>query len=47
MAVQAGGMGLSDKDRAVFYAAIGQISTNLETVSREGFPQTEATSANQ
>lgn len=37
-AVEAGGRGLSDEDRNIFYAALELIASNLQTISREGIP---------
>ena len=39
LAVELAGAGLSDADREVFYRALGLITANLQTLSREGLPQ--------
>lgn len=38
LAVEQAGKGLSDPDRRVFYAALGLIASNLQTISKEGIP---------
>lgn len=40
-AVDAAGGGLTDEERAAFYAALEQIAGNLQRISREGIPQKE------
>lgn len=37
-AVDAGGRGLSDHDREIFYAALGLIARNLEVICQQGLP---------
>lgn len=39
VAVQEAGKGLSEQDRAVFYAALGLIAANLQNLSRAGLPE--------
>lgn len=39
LAVELAGAGLSDADREVFYRALELITTNLQTLSKEGLPQ--------
>ena len=39
VAVELAGAGLTDADREVFYRCLGQITANLQTLSREGLPQ--------
>lgn len=40
-AVDAGGRGLTDDDRRVYYAALETIARNLEIIGREGIPDEE------
>ncbi len=40
LAVELAGAGLSDTDREVFYTALELITGNLQTLSKEGLPQT-------
>lgn len=42
-AVELAGKGLSDQDRAFFYAALRRISATLTRISKEGLPETAAT----
>lgn len=37
-AVDAGGQGLTDEDRRIYFAALEKIARNLEMISREGIP---------
>ena len=39
VAVLEAGKGLSDEDRAVFYASINLIASNLQMLSRDGLPE--------
>lgn len=39
LAVEQAGEGLSDADREVFYACLGRISANLQTISKNGIRQ--------
>ena len=39
VAVELAGAGLSDGDRAIFYRSLGQITANLQTLSRDGLPE--------
>ena len=39
LAVELAGVGLSDTDREVFYRCLESITTNLQTLSKEGLPQ--------
>ena len=39
LAVELAGIGLSDADREVFYRCLESITTNLQTLSKEGLPQ--------
>ena len=39
IAVELAGAGLSDSDRTIFYQSLGQITTNLQTLSKNGLPQ--------
>lgn len=39
VAVELAGAGLSDEARKTFYAALEQITANLQTLSKEGLPQ--------
>lgn len=41
-AVDAGGKGLTDEDRRVYYTALETIARNLEVISRTGIPDNEA-----
>lgn len=41
-AVSAGGTGLNDEERQIFYRVLDQISGNLEKISREGITQDTA-----
>lgn len=38
-AVEAAGQGLTEENRAIFYAALGQIADNLHAVSQKGIPE--------
>ena len=38
-AVERAGAGLSDNDREIFYTALGLITDNLRTLSKEGLPK--------
>ena len=40
-AVDAGGEGLTDDDRRVYFAALERIARNLDTISRNGLPDNE------
>ena len=40
-AVHAGGKGLTEDDRRIYFAALELIAHNLELISREGIPDTE------
>ena len=37
-AVESGGQGLAEEERAVLYAALDRIAANLEIISKEGIP---------
>jgi len=37
--VELAGAGLSDETREIFYAALEQITANLQVLSKEGLPQ--------
>lgn len=39
VAVELAGAGLSDSDRAIFYQSLGQITSNLQMLSKEGLPK--------
>ena len=39
VAVEMAGAGLSDENREIFYAALEQITANLQILSKEGLPQ--------
>ena len=39
LAVELAGSGMTDTDRATFYRCLEQITTNLQTLSKEGLPQ--------
>ena len=39
LAVELAGSGMTDADREVFYRCLEQITTNLQTLSKEGLPQ--------
>ncbi len=39
VAVELAGVGLSDSDRVIFYRSLGQITANLQRLSREGLPK--------
>ena len=39
IAVLEAGKGLSDRDRIIFYDALGRIATNLHTLSEDGLPE--------
>lgn len=39
VAVELAGAGLSDETREIFYAALEQITANLQVLSKEGLPQ--------
>lgn len=39
LAVELAGAGLSDGDREIFYRALELITTNLQTLSKEGLPE--------
>ena len=39
LAVELGGRGISEEDRAVLYECLGQITANLRILSEEGMPQ--------
>ena len=41
LAVSLAGSGLTDDDREIFYRCLEQITTNLQTLSKEGIPQQE------
>ncbi len=41
LAVEAGGKGISDEEREVFYRTLDKISQNLQQVSQEGLPSWE------
>lgn len=38
LAVELAGTGLSDRDRIVFYASLGRIASNLQTICKNGIP---------
>ena len=40
LAVELAGSGMTDADREVFYRCLELITTNLQTLSKEGLPQT-------
>lgn len=42
IAVEMAGSGLSDEDRAVFYAALERIAGNLQTICKDGIPDKPA-----
>lgn len=39
VAVSHAGQGISDEDRAIMYATLERIATNLQIISKEGIPQ--------
>lgn len=39
IAVELAGTGLSDSDRAIFYRSLGQITANLQMLSKKGLPK--------
>ncbi len=39
IAVELAGTGLSDSDRAIFYQSLGQITANLQMLSKKGLPK--------
>ena len=41
LAVDAGGKGLTDEDRRVYFSALEVIASNLDSISREGLPPDE------
>lgn len=38
-AVEAGGVGLTEEDRRIYFAALEKIAGNLEAISRQGLPE--------
>jgi len=42
LAVQMGGQGISDQERAVFYNTLEKIAANLQEVSKDGLPQNQS-----
>ena len=43
LAVELGGRGIADADRATFYEVLELIAYNLQTISKEGLPETKPT----
>lgn len=41
LAVELGGMGMSDEQRSIFYDSLDLIASNLRKISKEGLPENE------